>query len=45
MDGQTQIYVLSTQKSLLSALNKGSSVSIQMKLETPDVQVGTLSTP
>lgn len=45
MDGQTQIYVLSTQKSLLSALNKASTVSIQMKLETPDVQVGVLSAP
>jgi predicted patatin/cPLA2 family phospholipase len=44
MNGQTQIYVLSTNKSLLTALNKESTVSFRMKLETPAVQVGILST-
>jgi hypothetical protein len=45
MNGQSQIYVLSTQKSLLSALNKGSTASFRLKLETPDIQVGILSMP
>jgi hypothetical protein len=45
MNGQSQVYVLSTQKRLLTALNKESNVTFLLKLETPEVQVGILGVP
>jgi hypothetical protein len=45
MNGQSRIYVLSTQKRLLTALNKDSTVPFTLKLETSDVQVGVLGIP
>ena len=45
MDGQTQVYVFSTEKNRLSELVKGSHASYTPKFETPDVQVGILGNP
>lgn len=45
LNGQSQVYVLSTQKRLLTALNQNSQVSFTLKLETPEVQVGILGLP
>ncbi len=45
MNGQTRIYILSTDKRKLTALTRNSHVSFTLKRETPEVQVGILSKP
>jgi hypothetical protein len=39
------IYIISSDKKLLSALNRNSSIAIQLKMETSAIQLGVLSAP
>lgn len=43
MNGQSKIYILSTDKRKLTSLTRESHVSFTLKLETPEVQIGILS--
>jgi hypothetical protein len=45
MNGQSHIYILSTQKQLLTELNRDSHTPFTLELETPEVQVGILGVP
>jgi len=44
-NGYQKVYVLSSEKKLLTALSRSSTVSFKLKIETPVIQLGILSMP